>query len=152
MPVIYPIILPPDEILVTELQQLQTVINLLSTHVYHLEVYQNDDSLSEFPCIVYQRIDDIPEVELSGVANLRHASFDVTVIALDSATLRSVVDEIDVMAGEGSNDTLYSRYTNLEWLHVDHDSEQVEFEIELQAKGMKTTTLTIMITHIPITA
>ncbi len=131
-----------DEILVSKLRG-------INPRVFHLEVFQKNPSTDRYPCIVYRLVDDQPEEELAENSGLATAVYEITLIARDSATLRTWAEQIkSVFTSSDFIDGVYCDTDGeITWIYVFNDAEQNEFAIEQQEKGYKTTSLQVAMDH-----
>lgn len=94
--------------------------------VFHLSAYQQLSPNEVFPCVVYERQDDVKIVELAGNSGVFTATFNVYLICPDTATLRLWQEQLACTDGE---------YTANGWLWIDNDVEQYDTPVELQELG-----------------
>ena len=138
---------PPDEMLVSFLKALTDVVALCNGRVHHLEVYQRDDSLAQYPCLVYEQSDDIPERELGGNVGYWTTIYSVYIIAQNSSALRTLTDAVYTLGTETFNQSVWQQqpasYAMFEGLDVDSSSEDNEFAIEQQERGLKISTVSV---------
>jgi DNA-dependent RNA polymerase auxiliary subunit epsilon len=128
-----------DEVLITVVEALPEVI-LRSHGMHHMEVFQKiDDSEAEFPCIVYELLEDVPILELSDDSGMRHAAYALYIISTSSDDLRELATSIKTLNTQANNDTLKATYFNVEWI--------TDFAVEQQEKGNKCSTLVCTVHH-----
>lgn len=135
---------PPDEILVAWLKSRAPISGVIGTRVFHLEVFQESDSQSRYPCIVYEQADEDIEQEMHGIPEFSHISYTVTLISKRSAQLRAMMREIKKLALEVEVDAVSTANDNVSYVTVQSDSEFNEFASEQQELGYKTAQLTII--------
>lgn len=136
-----------DEMLVSWLLALSDVITLCGSRVFHLENFQNADSQSRYPCVVYRLSDEIPEKELYGNVGYDTYQYDVYTIAKKSADLRGIVEQIKDFGSPDFNTTQFValQAQGFEAVDVDAETEDNEFAIEQQELGYKVSTLSVSI-------
>jgi len=140
--------IPPDEMLVQFVQARPQVIALCNDRVFHLEVYQEqDDSLAQYPCIVYQQTDDVPDREISGNNGYFTTVYSIYVIAKNSSDLVALRNDIYWLGSEDFNTSIFQDtsgdYDMFEGIDVDSSSEDDEFAIEQQERGLKISTVIV---------
>lgn len=147
-----------DKWLVRWLKDDARIAGIISTRVYHMEVFQNVPSESRYPCVVYELSDDIPFNELGTTSRYYTTIYNVYVISKRSQDLRDIADAIKGFATEEFDDALLATEgavppdydyveAGYEGVTVDADTENNEFAIEQQELGYKITTLSVSITN-----
>lgn len=133
----------------TQDEMLVAMLREVAARVFHLEVYQKEDSQSQYPCVVYWLSDVIPERELDGNNGHEVSGYTVVVIAKDSATLRPLADAIAYFGVLAYNQTKWADtdYSGLISVDTDSQSEDENFAMEQQEKGLKTSTLSVSLTY-----
>jgi hypothetical protein len=125
----------------------------LAGKVFHLEVYQTNESFKNFPCALYNMRANMPFIETSGVSGYSTAEYSVTIVSKDSDILRNSAQSILNLASDKNNEDLYTTYSGdgFEWLDIVTDEESLEYAIELQEKGYKTTSMQLVYFHREVT-
>ncbi len=140
-------ILQVDELLVSWLKTIPEI----SQRVFHLEVYQNNESTTQYPCICYRRFEDTIEAdELEGQNNYSTAMFEIMIFSRNSTPLRAISDAVKKFGRPTFIDSIYtSTCGQVTWIDVNGDGEDNEFAIEQQEKGIKNATLQVAIDYSP---
>lgn len=135
-----------DEVLVELLLSIQP--NRIKERVYHLEQYQMDDTLhAAYPNIVYELIEDRPDLELSGDSQFRWADYMICITSENSEDIRVCATNLKNANDPDFNATLTAAYNNIQWVTVTQDVEASIFAVEQQEKGLKTASLTMTLHH-----
>lgn len=118
--------------------KLQRAIN--SLRVYHFSVYRQIDPNAAYPCVVYERANDVPmEPELDdGDSGCYQADFSVFVLTTDGQTLRDWANAIQRITG---------LYTSNGFIQVSDDVEEYDVPIEMQNDGVMQTKLQVSISR-----
>jgi len=126
--------------------------NQVNNRLYHLEVYQLEETAKvNYPCVLYNLRSNMPNggPEISGKSGYMMASYDVVVVSKNSDILRDCAQNIYDLSEEDPNWTNSDLYRDLgfDWIDVDMDVENVEYAVELEGKGYKTTTICVLLYH-----
>lgn len=138
-----------DEVLVELLRNVVEVEVRAGQRVFHLEVFQKENSQSQYPCVVYRLTDSIPEKELAGNNGYSTAVYDVYVITTTSDDLRAIAREINNFGDDTFQPFIWNNpdYSFVEGIDVDTETEEDEFAIQQQEQGYKIATLSVSITY-----
>lgn len=135
-----------DEVLVELLKTVQPL--RIKGRVYHIEQYQMDNTLQNaYPNVVYELIEDRPDLELSGDSQFRWADYMICITSENSEDIRTCATNLKNANDPDFNLALKTEYSNIEWITVTQDVEASIFAVEQQEKGLKTSSLTLTIHH-----
>lgn len=141
-----------DEYFVQYMANLPDVTTLCNKRVYHMEVFQNANSISLFPCVVYQLQSDQPEKELSNNPPTYYARYEVRVISEKSGDIKTLAKAIAYLGSNEFDVTVQTDLANSDTgiynIIVDDDVEQDDFAQQLQEKGYKSSILQVQVWHL----
>jgi hypothetical protein len=118
---------------------IQRALNTLS--VYHFNAFRQLSANDAYPCVVYERTNDVqldPELD-DGTSGLWVGDFDVYIATMGDGDLLRAWSVILT--------NLTGAYTSNGWLQVTDDLEQYETPVELQETGVMQTRLQFSISR-----
>lgn len=142
-----------DEKMVELWKALPDVQTICGGRVYHLEVFQKNPSLAQFPCVVYQLESDLPELELSQPTGVYYATYSLMAFSKKSSDTRTLATAFATMAEEAYIQVVAGgfgttgAFPDIGWIDVIEDTDLNEFAQEQQDKGYRASHVLMKVTH-----